>query len=167
MDHVQEHIDVIARHEEEFLARRSPAERLGDSFARYIGSIPFVAMHVAFFVLWVLWNILPAERVHRFDPAPFSLLGTLLGMEAILLASFIVMRQSRMSKRADERDHLMLQLLLLTEKEVTAALGIEREIAERLGLRQIANEAEIQQLSAQTSIDDVAQAIQDGLSEAE
>jgi hypothetical protein len=34
------------------------------------------------------------------------------------------MRQSRMSRRAEERDHLMLQLLLLTEKELTAVLGM-------------------------------------------
>ena len=28
---IQEHVDTILRHEQEFLARRTPTERLGDS----------------------------------------------------------------------------------------------------------------------------------------
>ena len=99
----------------------------------------------------------------RFDPAPFSLLGTILAFEAILLASFILMRQARMNRRADERNHLMLQILLLTEKEITAALGIDRQIAKQLGLENFANGTEIRELSQRTSIDDMAQTIKDNL----
>lgn len=43
--------------------------------------------------------------------------------EAILLASFILMPQTRMSHRAEQRDHLMLKILLLTEREITANSG--------------------------------------------
>jgi hypothetical protein len=42
-NHVQEHIDTIAKHEQEFLARRSPAERLGDLTAAIVGNLGFVA----------------------------------------------------------------------------------------------------------------------------
>jgi uncharacterized membrane protein len=73
------------------------------------------------------------------------------------------MRQSRMSRRAEERDHLMLQVLILTEKEITAVLGMNRQIAGRVGLRQVADDKEIEQLSQHTSIDDVAQTIKDQL----
>ncbi|MBA3916924.1 MAG: DUF1003 domain-containing protein, partial [Acidobacteriales bacterium] len=92
-----------------------------------------------------------------------SLLGTLMALEAILLASFILMRQSRTSRRGEERDHLMLQVLLLTEKEITAVLSMDRQIAERVGLQKVANDVEIQQLSQHTSIDDVAQTIKESL----
>ena len=84
-------------------------------------------------------------------------------MEAILLASFILMRQSRMSRRADERDHLMLQILILTEKEITAVLKIDRQIAEQVGAEKAANTAEVRDLSVQTSIDEVAQTIRENL----
>jgi hypothetical protein len=73
------------------------------------------------------------------------------------------MRQSRIGRRADERDQLMLQVLLLSEREVTAVLGMEQRIAEKLGLHEIAQDEEISQLSEHTSIDDVAQVIQDTL----
>jgi uncharacterized membrane protein len=121
--HVQEHIDLIAKHEQDFLIRGIPAERLSDSLAGLAGSFYFVCIHLAIFAGWIVVNTMPNSHVHHFDPAPFSLLGTIVALEAILLASIILMRQSRMSRRADEREHLMLQLLLLTEKEITAVLG--------------------------------------------
>ena len=161
--HVQEHIELIARHEQEFLAKRTRTERLGDRMAAFIGSLAYVAFHVAMCAAWIFWNTLPLAGGRRFDPWPFPLLDTVLAFEAILVASFILMRQSRMSRRAEERDQLMLQILLLSEREITAVLGMERRIADHLGLKEIAQDQEISQLSQQTSIDEVAQIIQESL----
>jgi uncharacterized membrane protein len=161
--HVQEHIDLIAKHEQDFLVRRTPAERLGDSIAGIAGSLSFVCIHLFLFAGWIIMNTFSVAHIRHFDPKPFSLLGTLVALEAILLASIILMRQSRMSRRAEERDHLMLQILLLTEREITAVLGMERQVAGRVGLKKIANDREIEQLSQHTSIDDVAQTIKDSL----
>jgi len=66
-----------------------------------------------------------------------------------------------MSRRAEERDQLMLQILLLTEREITAVLGVDRQVAQTMGLHKIASDQEISQLSEQTSIDEVAQIIKD------
>jgi uncharacterized membrane protein len=162
---VQEHIDTIAKHEQEFLERRSSAERLGDLTAAIVGNLGFVAVHVCLFVFWVLVNTLQLSGIPHFDPVPFSLLGTIVAIEAILLASLILMRQARLARRADEREHLMLQILLLTEKEVTALISMNQQIAIKVGLGDIANSKEIEQLGRDTSIDEVAQDIQRSLSE--
>jgi uncharacterized membrane protein len=161
--HVQEHIELIARHEEEFLARRTRSEKVADRMAAVIGSLKYVGFHAVLFTCWVLWNTLPVKQLNHFDPAPFPLLDMVFAFEAILVASFILMRQSRMSRRSEERDQLMLQVLLLSEREITAVLGMERQIAERMGLHKIAQDQEIHQLSQQTSIDEVAQIIQESL----
>ncbi len=165
--HVQEHIDLIAKHEQEFLERRSPTQRIGDQIAGFAGSFSFVLLHLALFFGWIGLNVLPIPHLRQFDPPPFSLLGTFVALEAILLASFILMRQARMAKRADERDHLMLQILLLTEKEITAVLSIDRHIAQKVGLEKMANTTEIRELSQHTSIEDVAQTIRDNLPSSE
>jgi uncharacterized membrane protein len=162
-NHVQKHIDLIAKHELDFLAQRTPTERIGDSIAGFAGNLAFVGIHVLIFAGWIAVNTLHNAHIRHFDSAPFSLLGTILAFEAILLASFILMRQARMNRRADERNHLMLQILLLTEKEITAALGIDRQIAKQLGLENVANGAEIKELSQRTSIDDMAQTIKENL----
>jgi uncharacterized membrane protein len=159
--HIQEQIELIAKHEQEFLEQRSRAERVSDVIAGFIGSLPFVAVHLCVFAAWIVLNLLPHMR--HFDPKPFSLLQTLVAMEAILAASFILMRQARMGRRSDERDHLMLQILLLTEKELTALLGMDRQIASEMGLTRAANTQEVRELSRETSIEDVAQTIKENL----
>lgn len=161
--HVQEHIETIAKHEQEFLERRSLAERMGDFTAAVVGNLGFVAVHVVLFASWILVNTLQVRGIRHFDPVPFSLLGTVVAIEGILLASLILMRQGSLGRRASERDHLMLQILLLTEKEVTALIGINQQIAIRAGLGEIENSKEIEQLGRDTPIDDLAQNIQQKL----
>lgn len=161
---LRDHIAMIARHEQDFLERRTRSERLGDALGSFIGSLKFVSIHLCWFTAWLLVNLLPFTSRH-FDPFPFPLLDSIVALEAIFLASFIVMRQSRASRRSDERDHLMLQILMLAEKEVTAVLTMQRELASKMGLKELAKDAEIQQLSQQTSIDDLQQRLQQELNE--
>lgn len=162
-NHLQEQIDLIAKHEQEFLAQRTGSEKLGDRMASFIGSLTFVAAHVFVFAAWAIWNTIPIRAIPHFDPPPFPILNVLFAFEAILVASFILMRQSRMSRRAEERDQLMLQILLLTEREITATLGVQREMAKNMGLHEIAAGREVTQLSKQTSIDEVAHIIKETL----
>jgi uncharacterized membrane protein len=159
--HIKDHIELIAKHEQEFLSQRSRGERIADAVACFIGSLTFVTAHLGIFTLWIGWNLLP--QIRHFDPRPFSLLQTLVAMESILAASFILIRQARLGRRSDERDHLMLQVLLLTEKEITVVLGMDRKIATEMGLTHAANTPEVRELSRQTSIEDVAQTIKENL----
>ena len=162
-NHLKDHIEIIARHEEEFLAARTTSERVGEWFGRLVGSGGFIVTHLLIFTGWILVNTVPVFGLPHFDPAPYSLLDTLVALEAIFLASFIVMRQSRLSRRSDEREHLMLQVLILAEKEITAVLNLQQKIAQKSGLGELTRDAEITQLSKTTSIDEVAQTIRESL----
>lgn len=164
--HIQTHVELIAKHEQDFLASRTRAEKISDAITRFAGSLPFASGHLIAFLLWISWNTLSA-RPHRFDPPPFSLLGTIVGLEAILLASLILARQARMSRRAEERDHLMLQILLLSETEITTVLNLERQLARRFGLDQIANAREVRELSQPISIEKIAETIRKNLTDLE
>jgi uncharacterized membrane protein len=162
-NHLKDHIAIIAKHEEDFLGTRTTPERVADLLGALVGSLNFVAIHVAWFTIWVLINTFGVGYVPRFDHVPFPLLDTAVAIEAIFLASFIVMRQSRLSRRSDERDHLILQVLMLVEKEATAVLNVQRQLAIEAELPELPNNVEIAQLSQQTSIDEVAQSIKESL----
>jgi hypothetical protein len=41
-NHMQAHIDLIAQHEQDFLAQRTATEQLGDRLASFVGSLAFV-----------------------------------------------------------------------------------------------------------------------------
>lgn len=159
--HIQDHIELIARHEQEFLSSRTPAERIGDRIAVFVGSFSFVVAHLGTFAAWILWNSLRLTRLHRFDPPPFSLLSTAVGMEAILLVSFVLMRQLRMGRRSDEREHLMLQVLLLSERELTVLLRMQRQVASRIGLDEMATSHDAKELSKTMSIEGIAKKLRD------
>lgn len=161
--HLHEHIELIARHEQDFLARRTPSERVGDAIGAFIGSLWFIGVHICWIATWIMLNTLHAT--HHFDPLPFPLLDCIVAIEAILLASFIVMRQGRLGRRSDERDHLILQILILTEREITAVLGIERQLAAKMGLQKVAADQNVERLSRDTPIDEISQKLQEHLPE--
>ena len=59
----------------------------------------------------------------------------MVSLEAIFLSTFVLIKQNRMSKRADQRAHLDLQINLLAEREMTLVLQMLQRISTRLGVR--------------------------------
>jgi uncharacterized membrane protein len=163
--HTQSHIDSIARQEHEFLEQRTLSERVSDRIAGFAGNMFFVLIHVLLVLAWVLINANRASRIPRFDPYPFSLLGMIVAVEAVVLSSFILMRQNRMAKRGERRDHLNLQVDLIAEKEITKLLQMVQAICEHMGLTHIAEDKEVEEFSRETSVDTLAQRLEDTLPE--
>jgi uncharacterized membrane protein len=157
------HIDSIVRQEEEALQRRSRSERLADGVGGFAGSLSFVVVHLVLVIAWVLVNSGKILSVRPFDPYPFSLLGAIVAVEAVILSSFILMRQNRMMRRGERRDHLNLQVDLLAEKEITKVLQMARAICGHLGLQNIIDDKEIRELSQDTSIESLSKTLEDRL----
>jgi uncharacterized membrane protein len=111
----------------------SRAERISLAFSRVMGSLSFVAAHAVGFALWAGWNTLGPER-WQFDPYPFGLLTMVVSMEGVLVASFILVNQNRQTAQADRRDHLHLQIALLSEQENTQILRTLRALSARFQL---------------------------------
>jgi uncharacterized membrane protein len=165
-EHTQSHIDSIAKQETEFIEQRTLAERAGDAVAGFAGSLVFVMIHALLVLGWILVNTRGFQGMRPFDPYPFSLLGLMVAVEAVVLSSFILMRQNRMTKRAERRDHLNLQIDLIAEKEVTKLLQMVRALCAHLGLHQIAEDEELKELTKATSVETLTQRIDDTLPEA-
>jgi uncharacterized membrane protein len=159
----QSHIDSIVKQEEEELERRSSAERFADAVGVFAGSLVFVVLHLVLVLAWLLVNTGKIPPAKPFDPYPFSLLGVIVAVEAVILSSFILMRQNRMMRRGDRRDHLNLQIDLLAEKEITKVLQMVRAICGHMGLQNIMADKEIRELSQPTSIESLSQTLEDRL----
>ncbi len=161
--HSESHIDAIVKQEEEALERRSSSERFADGVGLFAGSIPFVLFQLVLLFAWLLANGGGIRGLRPFDPYPFSLLGMIVAMEAVILSSFILMRQNRMMRRGELRDHLNLQVDLLAEKEITKVLQMARAICGHMGLHEIVGDKEISDLSQTTSIESLSQTLEDRL----
>jgi uncharacterized membrane protein len=153
-------IDTVAKLEQQALEARTFRDRMGDAIASFIGSMTFVICHFVALVAWVVVNsgIIPGWK--PFDPYPYILLTMVVSMEGVIVGTFVLMKQNRMSRRADQRHHLNLQIDLLAEKEVTKMLQMQRLICERMGIREAADDVEMQELSTHTAVEDLARELE-------
>jgi uncharacterized membrane protein len=153
---VVRNIDAVVQLEEEFLSQRTMADRLSDAIAAFVGSIRFVILHVVWFVAWVVINFRVIPAIPAFDPYPFQLLCMMVSLEAVLLSTFVLIKQNRMSHRADQRSHLDLQVNLLSEKEVTKLIQMQRLICQKLGVSEAEKDEEMDEMSETTAVERLA-----------
>ncbi len=152
----QANINAVMKLEEESLKDRNAADRMSDAIANFVGSIPFVTLHVLWFAIWAAINCGVFGSAWKFDPYPFALLCMLVSLEGVLLSTFVLIKQNRMGQHADQRNHLDLQINLLAEKEVTKLLQLQQLICKRLGITEIEMDEEISELSRVTAVDNLA-----------
>jgi uncharacterized membrane protein len=97
--------------------RGSLQNRIADRITQFSGSMPFIYIHIVWFVLWI------SLRVEKF---PFGLLTMLVSLEAIFLSTFVLISQNR----ADERRQAMAdhewQLVQEEEKQNEELLGLSK-----------------------------------------
>ncbi len=159
----ERNISAIAELERAALHERTAADRLSDTISRLTGSAPFAAVHLAWFVGWILVNTGHVSAVRPFDPFPFSFLTLVVSLEAIFLSVFLLMSQNRMNRQADKRAHLDLQVNLLAEQELTAMLHMLQALCAKHEVDvEIPNER-IRQLLKETDIHKLASALKEHL----
>ena len=160
---MQDNIRAICVLEEEALSKRTLSDRISDSIANFVGSIPFVVVHIIWFGIWVAINMGWLLGGLKFDPYPFALLYMLVSLEGVLLSTFVLIKQNRMSQRADQRAHLDLQINLLSEREVTKILQLQRLICERLQIQEGSEDPEAEELSRVTAVHTIARQLDEKL----
>ena len=93
-----------ARHERSLLNHiRRAEDRAADKVTGFAGSLKFVYVHIVWFVVWIVINVGAFGRSTRFDKFPFGLLTMIVSLEAIFLATFVMVSQNRQSARSDIR----------------------------------------------------------------
>ena len=125
-------------------AQRSLIERVADALTRAAASTPFLIIHFIWFAAWVLANT-GVVGIRPFDPFPFGLLTLIVSLEAIFLAIFVLMAQSRESTVAELREEVSLQVVLRMEEEVTKTLQLVAGLYTRLGHR-VGNDPELREM---------------------
>jgi uncharacterized membrane protein len=138
---------------------RSSSDLISDRIAQFAGSLGFVLLHVGLFAGWGAWNHW-GPTGWRFDPYPFGLLTMFVSLEGVLIGTFVLIAQNRMSRRTERRNQLHLQIGLLTEQELTVALRLLRDIAARLDATPAAVDLEVvERLSEDTDVHQLAQTL--------
>jgi uncharacterized membrane protein len=75
------------------------------------------------------------------------------------------MKQNRMSRRADQRNHLNLQIDLLAEKEITKILQLQQAMCRRLGMPEALDDDEVSEFSEHTAVESLARELEQKIPE--
>lgn len=75
-----------------------------------------------------------------------------MSLEAIFLALFVLASQNRLSRQADKRSHLDLQIDLLAEREMTALLQLLQDIASHLQVPTTVTPEQLRDLMRKTDL---------------
>lgn len=102
---------------EEIMQHTSFLERISDWLAWFSGSMPFLISHSVWFIFWIAYNTLLPEA-QRFDPFPFGLLTMIVSLEAIFLACFVLISQSRQAQKDKVRADIEYEVNIKAELEV-------------------------------------------------
>lgn len=126
---VSENIGTIAefyaRHEEHVTA----TQRVVEKVALFLGSPGYVACNIIFIVCWIAGNLLaPDFDWDQIDEPPFFWLQGVIGLNAFIISTTVLIRQNRMSRLADHHAHLDLQVNLLTEEKTSKIIELIEQL---------------------------------------
>ena len=158
-DLTKRNVELVRQMEESAKHERKKSDVVAEVIARFCGSMTFVWVHVAWFGAWILINALPG--LPHLDPFPFTFLTLVVSLEAIFLSTFILISQNHDTKISERRNHLDLQINLLSEQENTTMLAMLRTIAAKVGA-ELEQDEELEALSEATAPERLAKQIKAG-----
>lgn len=164
---MESNIRTVAELERKFDDKRSATDKISDLIAGFTGSIWFVALHILWFAAWFIINSGLVPGIPKFDPYPFILLAMIVSVEAVILSTFVLMKQNRMQRKTDQRDHLNLQIDLLAEKELTKVLQVLMLICRKLEIEEPEADKELKEMALLTSVNMISERIERDMPSAE
>ena len=126
-----QNIETIIQLESAAKSQRRQADRIADIISDFCGTMTFVYVHIGAFSFWSAFNLLAPKHL-QFDPFPFFFLSFIVALEAIFLSTFILISQNHEKRLSERRNHLDLQVNLLSEQENTKMLHLLKAIAQKL-----------------------------------
>jgi uncharacterized membrane protein len=154
---VQRNIRAVAELAAEQQKAKSMEDRFAMAVSRFAGSMNFVYVHAMIFGVWAAASFGLIPGVQHFDKDLVTL-NTFATLEAIFLATFVLIAQNRMAANLEIRNHLDVQVSLLVEDETTHILRLVAAIGDKMGIAE-AQDPEIKQLirnvEAQEIIDQI------------
>jgi uncharacterized membrane protein len=157
-DLTQRNVELIRQLEESEKQERTRSDLIAEAIANFCGSMTFVWVHVVWFGGWIAINLTPGIR--HIDPFPFTFLTLVVSLEAIFLSTFILISQNHDTKVSERRNHLDLQINLLSEQENTRMIGILQAIAEKVGA-DVSPDPHLQALAQETAPERLVKQIKD------
>ena len=153
--HVAKNIEELVRLEGRDRETMGPSDHFADFMTKFGGSMAFVWLHVAWFGVWIVLNVV---GVLTFDEFPFGFLTVIVSLEAIFLSAFVLISENRQAQQSDRRAKVDLQVNMISEQEITKIIALVADIHRHLGLAQT-EDPELEHMRQDTRVEHLADAV--------
>ncbi len=103
---------------EELQAETKWYESLASRVARFIGQPAYIIVHIVLVILWIILNTGALVGIATFDQYPYSLLGLVLGIEAVFITGFLLIDDSREDAHASKLAELDYEVNVRTYRRL-------------------------------------------------
>ena len=156
-EHISQNVSTIAALLQQEREATTPAQRRLERLSRIAGQPAYLIALLSVVAVWMAFNMVaPALGWRVFDRPPFPWLQGMLTLVASLTATTVLIAQNREAKLEQQREHLDLQINLLTEQKVTRLILLLEELRRDLPMVRDREDAQTQVLQEAT---DTAQVI--------
>lgn len=162
-DQISQNIEAVLAfyaHEDRKISRSQRSlEHVGDFIARPV----FLGLILLFLALWIVTSVgLRRFGIADFDPPPFFWLQGIVSLGAFLVATAVLIKQDRLGKLAEQREHLYLKVTLLTEQKTAKLIELIEELRHDLPNVEDRHDAEAAALKQSMNPDQVLAALAEG-----
>lgn len=155
-----ENVAALKARDREVERTRSLLQRVSDAVILAAAGGASIVLHMVWFGAWIMINIGLVPGLDPFDPFPFPFLTMTVSLEAIFLALFVLESQNRLAQQSDERAKLDLQVNLLAEREMTAALQLLKDIATHLKIETSVSKEQLNDMIKETDVQRLADEVE-------
>ena len=102
-------------------------DRIIERIADFFGKSEFLYLQLLFFTSWAICSHL-APQLLPFGLPRFDIQEMGIDIASLLIATGVLVQQSRQDKLAEQRSHLILQINLLTEQKIAKIIELMEEL---------------------------------------
>jgi uncharacterized membrane protein len=161
-EHISQNVSAIAALLQQEREATTPAQRRLEHLSHIVGQPAYLIALLSVVAAWVAFNMgAPAFGWRAFDRPPFQWLQGILTLVASLTATTVLIAQNREAKLEQQREHLGLQINLLTEQKVTRLILLLEELRRDLPMVRDREDAQTQVLQESTDTAQVISALKE------
>jgi uncharacterized membrane protein len=150
-DSITQNIESIAAFYKREDQKVTGSQRIVEAVSGIVGRPIFLACIILFVTLWILVNLVARQLgMAEFDPPPFFWLDGIVSLGALLTSTVVLIRQERLAKLEERREHLDLQVNLLTEQKTTKLIHLFEELRRDLPMVKDRHDAESEAMQRPT-----------------
>ena len=141
-------------------------DRIVEKTAAFFGKSEFLYLQLLFFTSWALCSHI-APQLLPFGLPIFDAKQVGVDIAALLIATGVLVQQSRQDRLAEQRSHLTLQINLLTEQKIAKLIELVEELRQDLPTIRDRHDLEAQIMQQATDPQIVLDILQENLDSTE